>query len=354
MSALAVDAASTYAGLAGLGLEIEGYELEARSLELDATFIRHTTIVRLVGAGEEGLGEDTTYAPGDQLAFQAAGCRLPLQGRWTIESFSAHLEGLDLFPTGPSHPDFVSFRRWAFESAALDLALRQASLSLASALRRRPRPVSFVVSPGPEDSIQPTRERLERYPAMRLKLMPTPNWDERLVRDLAATGAVDIVDLKGQYDETVPVALPPNPKLYGWILDAFSEALIEDPAVNEQTDSLLAPHRERITWDAPIRSVADIERRPSPPRMLNIKPSRFGSLHALLDAYEHCSCCGIGTYGGGQFELGPGRAQIQLLASLFHPSAPNDVAPAAYNAPQLADGLPASPLAPPQPRTGFR
>lgn len=83
-------------------------------------------------------------------------------------------------------------------------------------------------------------------------------------------------------------------------------------------------------------------------------PMRRSDPVGKLDAYERCSRCGIGTYGGGQFELGPGRAQIQLLASLFHPSAPNDVAPGAYNVPQLADGLPASPLAPPQPRTGFR
>ena len=28
---------------------------------------------------------------------------------------------------------------------------------------------------------------------------------------------------------------------------------------------------------------------------------------------------GIALYGGGQFELGPGRGHIQYLASLFHP-----------------------------------
>jgi len=67
--------------------------------------------------------------------------------------------------------------------------------------------------------------------------------------------------------------------------------------------------------------------------MPNMKPSRFGSLRGLLDAYDYCDRNAIGTYGGGQFELGPGRAQIQLLASLFHPNAPNDVAPGGYNEP---------------------
>ena len=38
---------------------------------------------------------------------------------------------------------------------------------------------------------------------------------------------------------------------------------------------------DRITWDAHIHSVADIEALPFPPRMVNIKPSRFGSIRAL-------------------------------------------------------------------------
>ena len=36
---------------------------------------------------------------------------------------------------------------------------------------------------------------------------------------------------------------------------------------------------------------------------------------------------GIEMYGGGQIELGVGRGQIQLLASLFHPDGVNDIAP---------------------------
>ena len=58
-------------------------------------------------------------------------------------------------------------------------------------------------------------------------------------------------------------------------------------------------------------------------------------------------------YGGGMGENGVGRGQIQLLASIFHPDGPNDVAPSAFNADPPAD-LPSSPL-PPQPEaTGFR
>src|SRR4029079_14144653 len=105
---------------------------------------------------------------------------------------------------------------------------------------------------------------------------------------------------------------------------------------------------DRITWDAIIHSVDDVEALPCPPRGLNIKPSRFGSLQALLDASDYCGGRGIVVYGGGQFELGPGRGQIQYLASLFSAESPNDVAPPGYNDPAPGPGLPPSQL-PPEP-----
>lgn len=354
MTATAIPATATYARLAALPLRIDEYELDGLELVLNDEFTRLTTIVQLHGDGEEGQGEDTTYAPPDQLAFRAAGPVLPLAGEWTLDSFSVHLAALDLFADGPSNPDFLNFRRWAFESAALDLALRQAGLSLAGALDRVPRAVSFVVSPGPETSASLVYARLERYPAIRFKLMVTPEWDDATVDALARTGVIDIVDLKGQYDESVPVAVRPDPALYGRVLRAFDTAWIEDPGVTAATEPVLRDHYDRITWDAPIRCAADIANRPVRPRMINMKPSRFGSVRALLDAYDYCERIAIGTYGGGQFELGPGRPQIQLLASIFHADAPNDVAPAAFNEPLLRRGLPTSPLPTPAQQHGFR
>ena len=74
----------------------------------------------------------------------------------------------------------------------------------------------------------------------------------------------------------------------------------------------------------------------SPPRTVNIKPSRFGPIGHLFAAYDYCEERGIGAYGGGQTELGPGRGQIQYLASIFHPDTPNDIAPRGYNDPEQA------------------
>jgi hypothetical protein len=54
------------------------------------------------------------------------------------------------------------------------------------------------------------------------------------------------------------------------------------------------------------------------------------------------------------FELGPGRGQIQYLASLFHADGPNDVAPRPYNDPEPRPGLPKSPIEPAPDPAGFR
>jgi hypothetical protein len=187
---------------------------------------------------------------------------------------------------------------------------------------------------------------------LRFKLDPTTSWDDALIADLVGTGAVESVDFKGHYTATI-VDQPPDPLLYGRVAKAFPDAWIEDPALNAETEPVLAPYRDRFSWDAPIHSVADIEALPHRPRMVNVKPSRLGGLRSLLDAYDHCASHGIGNYGGGQFELGPGRGQIQYLASLFHADAPNDVAPVGYNAVALPPGLPGSPLAPAPAPTGF-
>ena len=75
-----------------------------------------------------------------------------------------------------------------------------------------------------------------------------------------------------------------------------------------------------------------------------MKPSRFGTVRGLLDCIDACEQRGIAMYGGGQYELGPGRPQIQRLASLFYADGPNDVAPSVYNEGGARPGLPTSPL----------
>jgi hypothetical protein len=340
-----------YDAVADLSAEIDSYELERHELVVSPEFTRVTTVVHLRGAGEEGIGEDVTYTAEDHPPPSD----LPLAGSFTIDSFSELLNGLTLFTNPPQMPAWHDYRRWAFESAALDLALRQAGLSLVDAVGREPRPVTFVTSRRLDDppSADQIRRWLDLYPRLRFKLDPTSDWTDELVAELAATGAIDSVDLKGQYEGTV-VDQPPDPELYRRVVEGFPNAWIEDPRVTDETKPILDPEADRITWDAPIHSVEDIESVPWPPKTINIKPSRFGSVRRLFDAYDYCDAQGIAPYGGGQWELGPGRGHIQYLASLFHPDTPNDVAPGGYNAREPQPGLPASPLEPATAPTGFR
>jgi L-alanine-DL-glutamate epimerase-like enolase superfamily enzyme len=346
---------STWEKLAGLPVEIEDYALEPLRALVSSEFERKSTVIRLRGASEEGLGEDVTYDAVDQEILQAAGPSLKLAGSHTLGSFSEHLAGLELFAQAPQREVSQRYRTWAYESAALDLALRQAGTTLHEILGRSSEPVRFVVSLrlGEPPSLDHLRGMLERYPSLRFKLDPTSSWEPQLIASLVATGAVDSVDFKGYYSGSI-VDQPADPVLYRRVAEAFPDAWIEDPALTEETDAVLEAHRGRFSWDAPIHSIEDIEALPYPPRMVNIKPSRLGGLRNLLDAYDYCAERGIGNYGGGQFELGIGRGQNQYLASLFHADAPNDVAPTGFNLPDPPDGLPASPLAAAPAATGFR
>jgi L-alanine-DL-glutamate epimerase-like enolase superfamily enzyme len=346
---------STWELLAELPVEIEDYTLEALQESVSSDFERKSTVIHLRGRDEEGIGEDVTYDAVDHEIMQAAGPVLALAGSHTLGSFSERLGGLSLFPEPPQREVSARYRVWAYESAALDLALRQAGRALHEVLGREPRPVRFVVSLrlGEPPSLEPLRKRLDAYPGLRFKLDPTSSWDQTLIAELIATGAVDSVDFKGYYSGSI-VDQPADPVLYERVAEAFPEAWIEDPALTPETDAVLAPHRERFSWDATIHSIADIEALPYPPRMVNIKPSRLGGLRNLLDAYDYCAERGIGNYGGGQFELGIGRAQNQYLASMFHADAPNDVAPTGFNLPVPPPGLPSSPLPPAPSGSGFR
>ena len=221
-----------------------------------------------------------------------------------------------MFPEAPGAEVYRNYRRWAFESAALDLALRQAGRSLAEVVGREPRPVTFVVSMrlGEPASTAPVRRWLDLYPALRFKLDPTSSWGDELIAELAATGAVDSVDLKGFYKGT-PVDQHADPALYARVAEGLPDAWIEDPELTEETDRVLEPHRDRFTWDAPIHSPADIEALPFPPRTINMKPSRFGPVSTLFETYDFCAERGIGSLRGRpvRARAGPRAAPVPRL-----------------------------------------
>jgi hypothetical protein len=346
---------SLWPRLAGLPLVIEACEYERLHAVLAYEFERITTQVRLVGAGVDGLGEDVSVFREDGTALHETRPTLPLEGEWTLAGFCEHLATLELWPEPPEWDGALRYRQWAFESAALDLALRQAGRSLHDVLGLTPQPVRFVNSLGlsKEPSIEPVRRRLARSPGVRFKLDAEATWPPALVEEVAATGAVDTIDFKGHYGLEVkdPEALG---ALYDHVLAAFPDAYLEDPHDLPEIEQRLSDHLERVSYDAPIRDADDIGATPLAARVVNVKPSRIGSLRELFEVYARCARDQRPMYGGGMAELGVGRGQIQLLAALFHADAPNDVAPSAYNEDDRPGDLPASPLTPRPEATGFR
>src|SRR5581483_5567828 len=234
------------------------------------------------------------------------------------------------------------YRRWAFESAALDLALRQNELGLGEALGRAQRPVRFVVS----TRAAPQRW-LEVAPALEFKLDAEEDWDRELLRRLRELDRVRVVDLKAYYRGTT-VDLAPDPELYRAVAEELPGVVIEDAWLEDGCREALAGAEDRLSFDAPVHSLSDLDGLAIEPCWLNVKPSRFGTVRELLDTIEACEERGITMYGGGQYELGPGRPQIQRLASVFYPDGPNDVAPSEYNEGEPREGLPQSPLPAPE------
>ncbi len=275
---------------------------------------RTTAIVRLEGGGESGYGEEVTFQGDDllpaspQVAWRFAG---------SFREFSLWLALREVFERVPEFEVVRNYRQWAFEAAALDLALRQVGLRFAEIAGRTPEPVRFVVSPAPGFREAPADARL-KIDAV----------------DLRPGLPVDVIDFKGLGDRAAVESA----------LSLYPDALLEDPPV-------VLPGA-RVSWDIGITSADEIRQLPDRPSAINVKPARLGTVAALFDVYDLSAAEGIPIYGGGQSELGPGRAQIQLLASLFHPHGPNDVAPAGYNEPKPATDLPRSPLEL-VPRVGF-
>lgn len=311
-----------------------------------------TTQLRLQGRGDEGIGEQVGM-PADQDGLRASD--FPLTGAWpTLADFLAHLDTIEMWPEPPEWELSRNWRRWTFESAALDLALRQADTSLPEVLGRTPQPVTFVNSFGlgdpPDGDKVATRRAM--HPTVGFKLDVAPSWTQEIMDRIAAVDGVATIDFKGQYGLEVDDEAALR-SMYERAVATFTEAVFEDPHDFPWALELLTPIAHRVSYDAPITSVASISETSIPARIVNVKPCRIGRLQELSRMYAHCESAGMQMYNGGMGELGVGRGQAQLLAALFHPDAFNDIAPSDYNLTEPPPGLPPSPLDP-APDRGFR
>ena len=147
--------------VAELTVKVDGYTLERRESSTPSGWTRVTTTVVLAGDGETGQGEDVTY---EAEMHDEVSEELMLAGTWSLEDFSHRLDEFEELTEG--------FRRWAVESAGLDLALRQNELGLGKAFGRQELPVRFAVS----TRAAPARW-LEVAPELEFKLDAEKDWD---------------------------------------------------------------------------------------------------------------------------------------------------------------------------------
>ena len=326
--------------------------LEELQLAVRSNWTRRTRLVRLAGpdatgAVLHGAGEDVSWNEVEEAEVFALYPRDLLCFRGSLAEWCARLDAREATPAyqmlARARRSEADYLRWALESAAMELALRQQRQCLSTLLDRTPKPLRFCLSMGlGEPPSTSTLQAWLKHGAYTFKLDAASSWSEPLISELRATGAVAVVDLKAYYHDT-PVDQPVDPALYQRVRDGLPDALIEDALPDDSTRALLQPAAARLSWDAPIHAVEDVARVVpaawGTPRWMNIKPSRFGSWQKLLAMYEWAEREAVQLYGGGQFELGIGRQHAQALASLFHPEAANDLAPIAFHQAKPQAGL---------------
>ena len=351
---------NAWAQISELPIEISEYELTGHDREF-GDFTRPSTVVHLRGGGQEGIGEDVVYDVLDHIAHRDAGPVLDLTAPTTLGEACRLLGELDLFPgAAPERDASRHYRRWAYESAALDLALRQNGLALWEVVERDPQPLRFVCSTRLGGFGEQRAQVVDRgdpqaaraLPGARVQARPRerlgPGADRRDRRARAGAGARPEGHVQGHSGRRrhrsralprgggeVPGGLPrgprhqrPDPRGAGAARRTGSPGT--RPCTRSPTSRRWRARRSTRSRRASARS------------------------RSCWRSTSTATRNGIAIYGGGQGELQCGRGQIQYLASLFHASTPNDVAPSGYNDPAVPAGMPSSPMDPAQSETGFR
>ena len=195
---------------------------------VSSDFERKSTVIRLRGGGQEGIGEDVTYDAVDHDILQAAGPSLAARRDASRSRPSASTSpALELFPEPPQREVSAPLPHVGVRVGGA--RPRAAPGGAARCTRRSGASPSRCASSSRCASASRRRssrcaERLELYPGLRFKLDPTSSWDRELIAELVATGAVDSVDFKGLYTGSI-VDQPADPVLYGRVVDGVPGGL---------------------------------------------------------------------------------------------------------------------------------
>ncbi|MEO6603216.1 MAG: hypothetical protein ABIQ16_25250 [Polyangiaceae bacterium] len=296
--------------LEALAVRVESATVERHSIALTdyPGGPRPSSVVRLSGGGCSGLGENVAFFEQDHERFVAH-----------VALWFGVLAGRERLKVGTAlDTEGTPYERAAVEAALIDLALRQAGLSLYDLTGVREASLHFAVSlaadPDPGAAIR--RVRAEGFHGA-LKVDVDPTWDALAVEALARDSNLAIFDFKGRGDDALARRLAA----------AFPAALFEDPPSG--FEALGAP--SRISRDAPLLDEAAVAAALSLGEFVNLKAPRMGGPSAVLRGLEHALAQNAvasppRAYLGGMFEIGVGRVQARQLAALYCQSAPNDLA----------------------------
>ncbi len=263
-------------------VEVEPYE-DARG--------RPSSSIELRGRGERGLGEGLCWTPADQQALVDAVVGRLDRRAGTVTELAGPLRG---------------YARAAAEGALIDLALRQAGLTLAAITGTSVALVEFAVSfDACADPADRAERILARNPGARFKVDVSPSWLPGQAQRLHELDVVAVLDFKLQGDAEQATQLR----------SLFPEALFEDSPIDHGPTAV----------DGAVREAADVQRHPV--GAVNIKAARMGGFLEALRGLEICRLQERRAYFGGQFEVGVARQQARQLAGLFTAVSPNDLAP---------------------------
>ena len=282
---------SDWEKLAALPLRVEGYELTGHDREY-GSFTRPSTVVHLRGDGEEGNRARTssttpsirsptattarcsTSAASPPSVSSAPRLRRPTSFRsprpgWRPRGSTA---------AGPYEERGARPRAapgWDAPARSARARPQAAELRLlyqADRLRERGGVLDRATeqAPGPLPPTSPSSST------------PKTTWTPELIEEIKGLAPVRVLDLKGHYKGT-PVDVDTDPELYAAVAEAFPEAYLEDPDVNDETRPILEParrplHLGRAAALARRRHLAGVEAAGDQLQALTLRLDRGGAL----------------------------------------------------------------------------
>ncbi len=308
--------------LSELPVQVDGVEITRSAVPLPdyPDGPRPSSVLRLTGAGEVGLGENVAFSPveHDRFARYGHGWLEAVGPSTTLRVGSALGMG------------GTAYERAALEAALIDLALRQAGLSLYDLTGERASKLRFVVSfAACADPQQVVRRLRDEGFGGDLKVDVDPSWGDATLQAIAREPGIAIFDFKGKGE----------PRVAQRLAELNGSALLEDPPHGFEQRATTA-ELARLSRDASLSDRVAVGVAISRGESVNLKAPRMGGplelLRALDLVFEQRDLGGVpaaetirstSVYLGGMFEVGIGRAQARQLAALYCTDAPNDLAP---------------------------